>query len=99
MEATNLADLYGLPNVEWERVRARLNEGMTQAPDTGGPNRHSCWLATINADGSPPQRHRFALAGRLVLVRDGGDHPQRAQPRPRSAMHIERRNARLRSRR
>jgi len=53
MEATNLADLYGLPNVEWERVRARLNEGMTQAPDTGGPNRHTCWLATINADGSP----------------------------------------------
>ena len=26
---------------------------VTQAPDTGGPNRHTCWLATINADGSP----------------------------------------------
>ena len=27
--------------------------GLTQAPETGGPNRHTCWLATINRDGSP----------------------------------------------
>ena len=26
---------------------------MAQAPGTGGPDRHTCWLATINADGSP----------------------------------------------
>jgi PPOX class probable F420-dependent enzyme len=53
MEATNLADLYGSPLLDWERIRTRLNEGVTQAPDTGGPNRHTCWLATINPDGSP----------------------------------------------
>ena len=53
MEATNLADLYGTPLLEWEPIRTRLSEGVTQAPDTGGPNRHTCWLATINPDGSP----------------------------------------------
>ena len=53
MEARNLADLYGTPLVGWDRVRARLDQGFTQAPGTGGPNRHTCWLATINRDGSP----------------------------------------------
>jgi PPOX class probable F420-dependent enzyme len=53
MEATNLADLYGTPLLDWEPIRARLAEGVPQAPDTGGPNRHTCWLATINPDGSP----------------------------------------------
>jgi hypothetical protein len=53
MEATNLADIYGLPLVDWARITGRLEEGLTQAPETGGPNRHTCWLATINVDGSP----------------------------------------------
>ena len=53
MDATNLADMYGTPLLEWARMKARLDEGLTQAPATGGPNRHTCWLATINADGSP----------------------------------------------
>jgi len=51
--ATNLADIYGLPLLEWDRIASRLSKGMTQAPETGGPNRHTCWLATLNADGSP----------------------------------------------
>ena len=53
VEARNLADLYGLPPVDWATVTARLDERVTQAPGTGGPDRHTCWLATINADGSP----------------------------------------------
>ena len=53
MDAKNLADLYESPLLDWNRVESRLAEGFTQAPDTGGPNRHTCWLATINADGSP----------------------------------------------
>jgi PPOX class probable F420-dependent enzyme len=52
-ESKNLADLYGLPILDWDRIAERLEEGMTQAPDTGGPDRHTCWLATINQDGSP----------------------------------------------
>ena len=53
VEATNLADLYELPLLDWGPIEARLEQGMTQAPETGGPNRHTCWLATINRDGSP----------------------------------------------
>lgn len=53
VEAKNLAGLYGLPLLDWNTIAARLRQGMTQAPGTGGPDRHTCWLATINADGSP----------------------------------------------
>ena len=53
MEATNLADLYHSPLLDWARIEARLRAGLSQAPGTGGPNRHTCWLATINPDGSP----------------------------------------------
>jgi PPOX class probable F420-dependent enzyme len=53
VEARNLAKLYDLPPVEWDAVAARLDRGVTQAPGTGGPDRHTCWLATINTDGSP----------------------------------------------
>jgi PPOX class probable F420-dependent enzyme len=53
MEATNLADIYGTPLLDWAKIEERLGRGLTQAPETGGPNRHTCWLATINRDGSP----------------------------------------------
>jgi PPOX class probable F420-dependent enzyme len=53
VDAKNLADLYGLPLLDWDRITARLDQGLTQAPGTGGPDRHTCWLATINPDGSP----------------------------------------------
>ena len=53
MDATNLADLYDLPLLDWSQIEAGLDKGITQVPDSGGPNRHTCWLTTINADGSP----------------------------------------------
>ena len=53
MEAKNLATMYDLPPLDWHRIEARLQEGVTQAPGTGGPDRHTCWLATIDADGRP----------------------------------------------
>jgi hypothetical protein len=53
MESKNLADLYGLPLVDWHDIEDRLEAGVSQAPGTGGPDRHTCWLATINRDGSP----------------------------------------------
>jgi hypothetical protein len=55
METTstkNLAGLYDLPPLDWGAVAAGL-DGLTQAPGTGGPDRHSHWLTTINEDGSP----------------------------------------------
>ena len=53
MDATNLAELYGTPLVDWAQVEGRLARGLPQAPGAGGPARHTCWLATVNADGSP----------------------------------------------
>ncbi|MGQ0805520.1 MAG: pyridoxamine 5'-phosphate oxidase family protein [Actinomycetota bacterium] len=46
-------DGYGAPLIPWSRVRARLDEGFTQASETGGPNRHTAWLATVDADLAP----------------------------------------------
>jgi hypothetical protein len=53
MTAINLADQYELPTMDLAAVRARLDRGFDQAPGAGGPDRHTCWLSTINADGSP----------------------------------------------
>src|SRR5947208_924746 len=51
-KAKNL-DGYGTPAIDWGRVRDVLTSGITQGPDSGGPNRHTSWLTTINPDGSP----------------------------------------------
>jgi hypothetical protein len=53
MQTKNLADLYHLPPLEWSPFAAALDAGYTQAPGTGGPNRHSTWIATVDADGRP----------------------------------------------
>jgi Pyridoxamine 5'-phosphate oxidase len=53
MDATNLATLYGLPTLDWAGIEARLDRGIAQAPGAGGPDRHTCWLTTVNPDGSP----------------------------------------------
>jgi PPOX class probable F420-dependent enzyme len=53
METINLADIYGTPLLEWSKIEERLAQGLTQAPESGGPNRHTSWLATINPDGTP----------------------------------------------
>ena len=46
-------DGYNAPPISWQRVRDHLGSGITQAPDTGGPNRHTVWLATVDPDGAP----------------------------------------------
>ncbi|HEY2330618.1 MAG TPA: pyridoxamine 5'-phosphate oxidase family protein [Acidimicrobiales bacterium] len=53
VQAKNLGGLYDLPLLDWGRIEARLQEGLSQGPGSGGPHRHTCWLTTINADGSP----------------------------------------------
>jgi Pyridoxamine 5'-phosphate oxidase len=65
MDVINLAEDYALPPMEWSAVVDRLEQGLSQAPGTGGPDRHTCWLTTLNVDGSP---HVTALA---VLWVDG----------------------------
>jgi nitroimidazol reductase NimA-like FMN-containing flavoprotein (pyridoxamine 5'-phosphate oxidase superfamily) len=46
-------DGYGAPPIPWTRVRERLEEGLSQGPGSGGPARHTCWLATVRPDGRP----------------------------------------------
>jgi hypothetical protein len=53
IKAKNLGDLYELSPLRWEPVAAALAGIGDQAPGGRGPDRHSHWLTTINADGSP----------------------------------------------
>ena len=53
MDTRNLAELYGLPALDWQVIVDSLDAGFTQTPASGGPDRHTCWLATIDADGRP----------------------------------------------
>jgi hypothetical protein len=46
-------DGYGAPLIPWNRVRERLEQGLTQGPGSGGPGRHTCWLATVRPNGRP----------------------------------------------
>ena len=53
MEAKNLAQLYGAAAMDWTHVAGRLDQGVSQVPGGGGPDRHTSWLTTLNPDGSP----------------------------------------------
>ncbi len=46
-------DGYGAPPIPWTKVLERLAAGLPQAPGTGGPDRHTCWVATVRPDGRP----------------------------------------------
>jgi hypothetical protein len=49
----NLADLYDLAPLDWTDVRRALEANPSQAPGTGGPDHHTFWLSTVDADGRP----------------------------------------------
>jgi len=53
IEAANRGERYDLDLLDWAAITARLDAGLSQAPGTGGPDRHTCWLATIDPDGAP----------------------------------------------
>ena len=46
-------DGYDAPPIAWARVRERLDQGVTQPPGTGGPDRHTYWLATTIYEVTP----------------------------------------------
>jgi general stress protein 26 len=54
--STRNLDGYGTPAIAWSRVEEALTEQQTQTPGAGGPGRHTHWLTTTNADGSPHVR-------------------------------------------
>jgi hypothetical protein len=51
--AKNLAQLYRLATLDWDDVRRRLSTNLDQEPGTGGPDHHTFWLSTLDADGRP----------------------------------------------
>ena len=59
-------DGYGAPMIPWEKVRDVLTRKVSQEPGSGGPDRHTWWLATVRPDGRP---HVMPLG---VLQVDGG---------------------------
>src|SRR5690349_8337391 len=53
MTAINLDTQDHNPTLDLAMVTDRLARGFAQAPGEGGPDRHSTWITTLNADGSP----------------------------------------------
>ena len=97
MEAKNLADLYGLPLVDWQRVEARL-AGPEQLAESGGHDNRN-WLATTNPDGSPHLTGLWPTVGVWpLLLHDWRGDPQRAEPGEGRPMHAGRHDRRLRPR-
>jgi PPOX class probable F420-dependent enzyme len=79
MDATNLADRYGTPLIDWANIEERLGKGLSQGPGTGGPNRHTCWLATVNADGSPHVTGVGALWADGAFWFETGEHSRKGR--------------------
>jgi hypothetical protein len=46
-------DGYGTAPIDWQRVHDTMASDLPQAPGTGGPNRHTTSLTTMNPDGTP----------------------------------------------
>ncbi len=79
----NLANLYRLAPLAWDDVRERLESKLTQEPGTGGPDHHTFWLATRDADGRP---HLTAVGAYWV----DGCYYFSGGPRSRKIRNIER---------
>ncbi|WP_439032676.1 pyridoxamine 5'-phosphate oxidase family protein [Gordonia terrae] len=79
MDTKNLAELYDVDTLAWEPVAARLDAGVSQAPGTGGPDRHTWWIATINADGSPHVTGIGALWHRGAVWLETGPSTRKAR--------------------
>jgi hypothetical protein len=79
----NLADLYELAPLDWADVRGRLATNLDQEPGTGGPDHHTFWLSTLDADGRPHMTAvgAFWIDGRYYF--SGG-------PRSRKIRNVER---------
>jgi hypothetical protein len=81
--AKNLADLYRLGPLHWDDVRTTLETQLTQVPGTGGPDRHTFWLSTLDADGRP---HMTAVGAYWI----DGRYYFSGGPRSRKVRNIER---------
>ena len=73
MDATNLAGFYDLPLLDWFRSKLGWTKEVSPRCELRRSlNRHTCWLTTINADGSPHvtwELAPFGLTARSVRNR------------------------------
>src|SRR3954447_22561153 len=79
MDAKNLAEIYETPLIEWSRIEQRLDQGLDQAPGAGGPDRHTCWLATVDPDGSPHVNGIGALWADGAFWFETGEHTRKGR--------------------
>ena len=63
--ATSDLSAYGSPQPSWSEISRMLEDGLAQGPGSGGPSRHTFWLATTSASGVP---HLMPLG---VQIQDG----------------------------
>jgi len=82
MEAKNLADRYGLPRLDWDAIEARLTEGVSQAPGTGGPDRHTCWLATSTPTAARTSPASAPSGTRIAFWFETGERSRRGGTSP-----------------
>ena len=76
-------DGYDNPPIPWQRVQEVLASDITQVPGSGGPDRYTPWLATVDPDGKP----HVMPVGMLFL---GGNMYFSASRASRKARNIER---------
>ena len=72
-------DRYGAPPIPWTKVRERLEQGLSQSPGSGGPDRHTYWLATVRPDGRPHVMPLGVLWVDGVLYFNAGATTRKAQ--------------------
>jgi hypothetical protein len=70
---------YDLPVIDWERVRQALATDYTQAPGTGGPDRHTSWLTTANPDGTSHVRPLGTVQVDGVLYFNSGPQTRKSR--------------------
>ena len=72
-------DRYGAPTIPWEKVRDVLSRSIPQEPGSGGPDRHTCWLATVRPDGRPHAMPLGVLSVDGVMYFTAGPTTRKAQ--------------------
>ena len=78
MDAKNLAEAEGLPLLDWSRVDRELTERLDNW-DPGAPDRPTCWLTTINPDGSAHVTSVGALWHAGSFWFQTGEHTRKAR--------------------
>src|SRR5215471_2741890 len=78
MDAKNLAEAEGLPVVEWSDVDRAISERLDDW-DPAAPDHPTCWLTTINPDGTPHVTSVGALWHEGAFWFQTGEHTRKGR--------------------